>query len=466
MTESWNIAQLLDATEGRLLCGRTDVQVAGISIDSRTLKAGEAYVAIEGEKFDGHRFLEDVLPQASCLIVSKFDEQLHTDIAVILVDDTTEALGKLAAYHRLRMSCAVIAVTGSCGKTTTKDFIAQLVDEPEHVLKSFGNQNNHIGVPLTLLKLESHHRFAVVEMGTNHPGEIAYLASLVQPDAAVVTNVGPAHLEFLGSLMGVLHEKLSLLDSLHEGGVAFIPGDQLEVCLEAPDYVAEGVSIKKFGMGERCDIRAVELNSEDAQGMRMQLSDVTGMWYVPLAGAHNVENALAAIGVARYFGVPDSIIKERLKQSKVTSLRSEVLESAEVTILNDCYNANPLSCARALEVLSGLKVKRRVAVVGDMLELGAYAPSAHQAIGRLAAKLGIESVVAVGDYAEFVAQGVRELRSDGVNTFGTIEGLIEQLPQVFQSGDGVLVKGSRSLRLEQLTESLLAHYPKDNAIAN
>ncbi len=457
---SWTIQQLLEATGGQLVRAGTPRIVSGISIDSRRLAPGEAFVAIHGKRFDGHRFIEEAIHHsAACLIVSHVP--LLTDdtltIPTILVQDTTEALGELARFHRRRLGLPVIAVTGSCGKTTTKELIAHLLGDPETILKTTGTQNNHIGVPLTLLRLTSRHRMAVVELGSNHPGEIAYLASIAEPDAAVMTNVGPVHLEFLGSLMGVMQEKLSLLDSIGPDGSAILPGDQLDVCLEAPRHLGGQVRMVTFGTTERCDIQALDIQRSEG-GMSLRLRDRIEQWAIPLVGYHNVENALAAVACAWSLGVPLSVARERLLTFTPVPLRSEIVRCNGLTILNDCYNANPLSFARALETLRDLDTRRKIAIVGDMLELGPYTLSAHQAIGRLATQLGIDTVIAVGEYAESVARGVREVRANGVTTYRTVQELLDYLPTLLQRGDGLLVKGSRKLNLEQVTEFLLRRY--------
>ncbi|MBI2093149.1 MAG: UDP-N-acetylmuramoyl-tripeptide--D-alanyl-D-alanine ligase [Candidatus Omnitrophica bacterium] len=454
----WSIDALLEATQGELAYGSAHGQVESISIDSRELQPGEAFIAIRGERFDGHQFLSEAVRRgASCLVVSRWPLPVAGEKSlpsVIVVDETSKALGDIARFHRRRMDRPVIAVTGSCGKTTTKELIAHLLGSPETVLKTTGTQNNHIGVPLTLLRLRPEHEAAVIEMGSNHPGEIAYLASIAEPQMAVLTNVGPVHLEFFGSLLGVLYEKLSLFQAIPADGSVVLPGDQLDVCLEAPRYIGSGVRRVLFGTSDRCDLQALEIQRLSL-GMQLRLRDHYQSWNVPLAGYHNVENALAAIACAWTMGVPLSVAKEKLAYFESIPLRSEILHCGGLTILNDCYNANPLSSARALETLRELGVRRRVAVLGDMLELGEFAEAAHQAIGRLCAQLEIDVVLAVGSYAEHIATGVREKRANGVSTYGTVEALLKRLPGLLQSGDGLLVKGSRRLRLEQVTQFLL-----------
>ena len=456
----WSIRDILDATGGRLVRGDMAASISSLSIDSRRLRPGEAFLAIQGKRFDGHDFLEEAAHQgAACLVVSRVPGSSNGSgsLPLILVRDTTEALGHLARFHRRRLHPTVIAVTGSCGKTTTKELIAHLLGSPEAVLKTNGTQNNHIGAPLTLLRLTPAHRAAVVELGSNHPGEIAYLASIVEPDVVLITNIGPVHLEFFGSLMGVLQEKLSLLDAVPQDGSVVLPGDQLDICLEAPRHLNPHTRLVTFGTTDRCDLQAVDVRRAD-RGMVLRLRDHVSPWDVPLVGYHNVENALAALACAWAVGVPLSETRERLGSFQPVPLRSQIVQCDGLTILNDCYNANPLSFARALETLRDLGARRKVAIVGDMLELGPYASSAHQAIGRLAAQLGIDAVIAVGEHADEVAKGVREGRSGGIMTYRTVQELLPQLPAMLRRGDGLLVKGSRKLNLEQVTDFLVGHY--------
>lgn len=461
MTAPWTVRDILDATGGQLVRGHAAQPIRGITIDSRRLQMGEAYVAIQGKRFDGHRFLEEAAQAgAACLVVSHVPMATNGagSLPMVLVDDTSVALGDLARFHRRRMGQPIVAITGSCGKTTTKELIAHLLGGgPGDVLRTTGTQNNHIGVPLTLLRLTPEHRVAVVELGSNHPGEIAYLASIVEPTAAVLTNIGPVHLEFFGSLMGVLQEKSSLLNALPEDGAAVLPGDQLEICLEARSRLQESTRVVTFGSTDRCDIQALDVQRA-AEGMLVRLRDQMSQWTVPLVGYHNVENALAAIACAWAMGVPLSMAKDRLATFEPMPMRSQLLHCSSLTILNDCYNANPLSVARALETLRDLAVRRKVAIVGDMLELGEFAPSAHQAIGRMATRMGIDAVIAVGEFAGDVAQGVRESHPDAVTTYRTVQELLEALPAMLQAGDGLLVKGSRKLNLERVTDFLLHNY--------
>ncbi|MBI3087991.1 MAG: UDP-N-acetylmuramoyl-tripeptide--D-alanyl-D-alanine ligase [Candidatus Omnitrophica bacterium] len=425
-----------------------------MSIDSRALVPGDAFLAIPGPRFDGHDFLDEAVTRgAACLIVSRLPDP-RPPVPVIRVPDTIRALGDVAAFHRRRFAIPVIAVTGSCGKTTTKELLAHLLSQDHRVLKTTGTQNNHIGLPLTLLKLSAAHQAAVVELGSNHPGEIAYLARLAGPTVAVITNVGPAHLEFFGSLDVVRREKLSLLEALDPTGAAVIPGDQLEVLLHAKGRLAPGTTLLTFGTSDQCGVQGLDIRRE-ARGVSLAVRGVSGRFVIPLPGPHNVENALAALAGLQVLGIPLESVQERFASFAPIPLRSQLVQCDGLTIINDCYNANPLSFARALETLKGLEVQRRVVIAGDMLELGAIAPAAHQAIGRLAAELGIEMIVAVGRSSAEIVRGAAERGHTNTAAFPTVPELLERLPALIQSGDGVLVKGSRKMQLEHVTDALM-----------
>jgi len=483
---SWTVGQLLEATGGELVPppvwsagGRrlTGVSLAvgqqtsggmvtgnptlrpvsGISLDSRRLQPGEAFVAIRGLRFDAHDFLPEAIARgAACLIVARLPEPLPS-VATILVPDTVQALGAIAAFHRARCPIPVIAVTGSCGKTTTKELIAHLLQVSRRVLKTQGTENNHIGLPLTVLKLTASHEVAVVELGSNHPGEIAYLANIARPTVAVITNVGPAHLEFFGSLDGVRREKVSLVEALGPGGWAIVPGDQLDVLLEAKSRLAPGARLMTFGTSTQCGIQADDIRRED-RGLSMRVRDVPGRFALPLLGLHNLENALAALACVKALGIPLESVQEPLRRFEPLPWRSQLIQANGITIVNDCYNANPLSFARALEIFRDLSVRRKVLIAGDMLELGEDAPLAHQTIGRLATQVGVDVVVAVGSFAAEVAKGAATGDHITPMTCRTVEELQDLLPTILQAGDGLLIKGSRKLQLEQVTEFLLQRF--------
>ncbi len=454
---TWTVRQFVDAAGGALVLppgqSLSAAAIPGLGINSRTLPSGHAFLAIRGPRFNAHEFLEEAIARgASCVIVEERPVRAWP-VPAIIVPDTVQALGAIAAAHRRRFSLPVIAITGSCGKSTTKELLAHCLGT--RTLKTVGTQNNHIGVPLTLLQLTDAHDYAVVELGSNHPGEIAALASLVQPTVAVVTNIGPAHLEFFGSIQAIRREKLSLLDAVGAGGAAVLPGDQLEVLLEAKTHLHPQVRLLTFGTADHCGLQGLEIR-RDGPGFTLQVRDVPGTFTTPLPGFHNVENVLAALACVQALGRPVASVAEALRTAAALPMRSELIRCNGFTVLNDCYNANPLSFARALEALHDLPVARRVVIAGDMLELGASAPAAHEAIGRLAARYGVALVVAVGAFAAEVARGAAASPGTGTRTYRTVEELLAQLPAMVRDGDGILVKGSRKMGLEQVTAQLQA----------
>lgn len=451
----WTVGQLVAATRGELVTGDLAAGgVGGLSIDSRRIRPHDAFLAIRGPRYDGHAFVHDVAARgAACLIVSQLPDPIPP-VPTIVVPDTVRALGDVAAFHRRQFRIPVIAVTGSCGKTTTKELIAHLLSQDYQVLRTQGTQNNHIGLPLTLLGLSPSHDVAVVELGSNHSGEIAYLARIANPTMAVITNVGPAHLEFFGSLDEVRREKLSMLEFLEPKGTAILPGDQLEVLLQAKSRLGPQTTLLTFGTSSQCGIQGVDIRRENG-GLSVRLRDAEGRFFIPVPGSHNVENTLAALACVKALGISLEAVRNRLTSFSTLPLRSQLMRGQGVTVLNDCYNANPLSFARALETLKDLDVKRTVVVAGDMLELGEASQAAHEAIGRLAARLGIDVVVAVGSFSTAVAKGASESGRTTAVACGTVEELQQQLPAILREGDGVLIKGSRKLQLERVTDWLL-----------
>ncbi len=459
MTATWTLGQIAHATNGRLVGGNSQTPIRGVGLNSRTIEPGEMFVAIRGVRFDAHAFIPEAVQRgASAVLMSDASAAASSPVASIIVPDTTQAFADLARFHRQRFAIPVVAITGSCGKTTTKELLAGLLAERWRVLKTPLTENNHIGLPQTLLRLDGSYDAAVVELGSNHPGEIAHLAQTALPTVAAVTNIGPAHLEYFGSLMGVLKEKLSLIKALGPGGIAVVSGDQLEVVLEAKRRLHPEAMMITFGSNDRCDIQARDLRRLP-EGWSMRVRGVPGEFIVPLPGAHNAENALAALACARALGLSLDGLREPLQRVKSMPMRSEIIRGRGNTIiLNDCYNANPLSFSRALETLKEFDSSRRVVIAGEMLELGRYADSAHQAIARLAAQSGVDCLVAVGAYAQQMVRGASEFPATRALAFDSVDDIIVRLPELVREGDAVLVKGSRKFKLEHVVAALLARY--------
>ncbi|MGE0433571.1 MAG: UDP-N-acetylmuramoyl-tripeptide--D-alanyl-D-alanine ligase [Planctomycetota bacterium] len=466
--------------------------ISGISTDTRSIQPGDLFVALVGPNFDGHHYIREAFQRgAAAAIVSKGSSAPGAAGPVMVVHDTLQAYGDIAHWHRRYSHAKVIGITGTCGKTTTKELIAHLLganDDGGHhaVHRTKANHNNLIGVPQTLLGLRDSHRFAVVEMGTNAPGEIARLTQIVAPDAGVLTNVGAGHLDGLGSIEGVVREKSALLAGLTRDGVAIINFDCIH-SVAASHAVPACTRVIPFGLDARCEFRADGIavgngtTSFRLGGLATRLAPapatgrrgLSGLWrsrgrsasqgageatfLVPMPGLHNVNNALAAISVAWWAGVPFDAIRERLRTFQPPALRltrRELLDG-RLLLLDDCYNANPASMAGALSTLAQTVGRRRVAVLGQMNELGDMSEACHRQLGQSIARYGIELLITVGEQARIVAS---EARRNGVHAVHCEDACdaAELLPDMVADGDAVLVKGSRSVGLEIVGQTLTA----------
>jgi UDP-N-acetylmuramoyl-tripeptide--D-alanyl-D-alanine ligase len=427
----------------------------GYSIDSRTIVAGELFFAVRGERFDGHDFVAGAVERgAIAALVSRARVATLPDAALavplLIADDPLNALQALAAHVRRQWGKHVVAVTGSAGKTTTKEAIAAALGARFNVLKSQGNLNNGYGLPLQLLRLELEHEFAVVEMGMNHAGEIAALSRIATPDWGVVTNVGTAHMEnFADGQAGIARSKFELVASLPRNGVAFLSCDDPYVSQFGRDFSGKVVY---FGSGPCADPQIMAVN-EDENGLQVHFrsGEREGNVTLHLLGAHNAHNAMAALAVAREAGVPADTAAIALASLTAGDKRGEVLEISGATILNDSYNSNPEALRSMIRTLAARPALRRILVAGEMLELGDLGPQLHAACGKAAAAAGLDVVVGVRGNAQHLAAaacwgGVASLFLPDAETAG--QWLIENL----RKGDVVLIKGSRGVRLERAIE--------------
>ena len=458
----WTPDAILEATGGELLFGRPDRDFAGIAIDSRTIESDQFFVAIRGEVHDGHTFAQTVLEQGTGGIMidrAHVDQQpdfsRYADRALgIVVKDTTQALGALAAYHQRRCPASVIAITGSNGKTTTRAMTSAVVSQAFTTLSTIGNYNNEIGVPLSLLKLEPQHTWAVLELGMNHLGEISRLAQICDPHVGVITNVAPAHLEGLDTIEGVAQAKGELLDHVRSGGTVILNQDDPHVAA-----MAQRTSHTKlwYGLTEAAQVFATEVNtSPQGSAFALHLPGATAQVMLPIPGAFMVGNALAAAAVGHHLGLTIAQIKAGLEQFKPVAgrLNIQTLENG-ITLIDDTYNANPGSMKAALTTLQTLKGSQRsIFVAGDMLELGRQAAALHREIGAFAARSGIAALFATGPLAMHVADGARDggLAQASIH-IGEQTEIAQRLQQFARRGDWVLIKGSRGMRMENVVAS-------------
>jgi UDP-N-acetylmuramoyl-tripeptide--D-alanyl-D-alanine ligase len=431
------------------------VGITGVSTDSRQIKAGDLFFALRGPNFDGHQFIAEVFIAGAAGVVVEKSARLPEGVdmtRVLIVDDTVVALGKLAAYYREELACTVIAVTGSNGKTTTKEMISHVLGKRLRGRRSTKSFNNHIGVPLTLLAADVHDDFLVVEMGTNHPGEIDYLGNIVRPNIAVITNVGESHLEGLGTLDRVAAEKASLAKHVHTGGAIVVNGDR-ELLLRLISHPQ--AMVISFGMSEHNDMRITALTAETDR-VRFEVNN-RFPFELPVLGGHNAINCLAAIVVARRLGFEMADIAEALKDFALPAMRLELAIVGDYRVLNDAYNANPASMACALDVLRGFDTAgRRVFCCGQMLELGEKSEQFHRELGRSIGSANLGALVAVGAFARQMVDAAvaAGLDSGRAWAFDSAAEAGKALKNILRPGDLILVKGSRSMKMELLIDRM------------
>ena len=372
------------------------------------------------------------------------------DVSFISVNDSIRALGDIGNFHRSRFNIPIIGITGSNGKTTTKEMLSAILSKKFNTLKSFGTENNNIGVPLTLMRLNGEHKIAVLEMGTNHLGEIRRLSEIARPTAIIITNIGPSHLEYLEDVDTVLKAKLEALEYMDKDGKIILNAD--DDCLRTISSTPKTVW---FGFDKDADFYADKINLEP-DGINFRLN---GEWDISLGvlGRQNVHNALAAIACAWDFGVAIDDIKDALKEFKVPNMRMEVKRFGDIKIINDTYNANPQSMKQAIEALRDMVTEgRKVLVAGDMLELGTFSGRFHHLVGKQAAESGIDLIVAVGKLAEHVAEGAQEagMSQRKIKLCAVTKEACEKMGSFIKKGDTILVKGSRAMKMEGIVNEL------------
>lgn len=449
------ISELLSATQGRLLRGDPDLRVREISIDSRTIRRGEAFVAIKGDTFDGRDFIPAAVRKgASCIIASRPALPGRGPLpAVIAVDDTVRALGAIARFHRSRFDLPVISVTGSNGKTTTKEMIACVLSGKGRVLKNEGTKNNHIGVPVSIFGLTAGFDAAVLELGTNHFGEIGNLAGICRPNLGVITGIGAAHLEHFGSLQGVFREKRTLLDHLVAPSVAVLNADDrfLRPLVNRRGKKPFTVS---YGIDRQADFRGSA--TVYSSGRLSFLVNKKYRFRLSTAGYYNIYNALAAVAVGRVFGMGYREIALRLSAFEFPAGRLKLVTVGGIRFFDDTYNANPLSLAQALQALSWFAagaVGRRIFVMGDMLELGRESGSFHAQAGRQAARV-CDVFITVGKRSRLAARAAVSCGPGRTRVFSCDTSLEARDVLRRQVGPGrhdiVLVKGSRLMKMEEV----------------
>jgi UDP-N-acetylmuramoyl-tripeptide--D-alanyl-D-alanine ligase len=427
-----------------------DAQFKQVSIDTRTLQAGDLYWAIRGERFDGHDFIAQAKAKGAVgAIVSRPVNE--ADWPVITVCDTVKALGDYAHRHRQQYSLPIIALTGSCGKTTTKTLIAAILQQQGAALATFGNMNNDIGVPLTLLQLRHDHRYAVIELGANRAGDIAYTSALVEPQVALITNIGPAHIEGFGSLEGVARAKAEIYQSLSTTGIAIINADE--------PYAAQWLTqlptanVVTFGCEQPANVMAKYLGMDERGHARIAVScfDTRLELTLPLPGRHNIGNALAAIAACVAVDIPLATIERGLRQAPVVKGRLQPYShSSGALLIDDTYNANPSSVAAALRYIADLPGKK-ILVLGDLAELGPQTQTYHTELGQLANELHMDAVFTYGQNSCYTSQAF----AGQSQHFTDLPPLVDALGTYLAAGTVMLFKGSRSAQMEKVLHAVI-----------
>ena len=426
--------------------------VRGYSIDSRTVGPGELFFAVKGERLDGHDFVQQALDKGACAAVVREDQlgRYPKKARLLAVEDTLVALQTLATAVRKLWGKPLIAVTGSAGKTTTKEAIAHVLGVRFRVMKSVGNFNNHFGLPLMLLKLEPEYDVAVIEMGMSHAGEIRALAKIAEPEIGVVTNVAPVHLEFFDSLAGIARAKYELIESLPAHAVAVLNADDEYVSQFGRDFKGKVVM---YGTRTTADVRAERIESKGTEGVEFDvvIGDVRERARLALVGEHNVLNALAAVAVGIERGLKPAEAVAALASLVPADKRGQVLQVGNITVINDCYNSNPKALEAMVDALAAMAAKRRIVVAGEMLELGPAGEEMHRRAGEHIAEKKIDVLVGVRGLAQAMVEGAR-LAGTRAEFMATPEEAGEWLAREARDGDVVLLKASRGVKLEKALE--------------
>ncbi len=451
---NFKLSEILQIVDGQLIKGDTELTVSGISTDTRKIKQGDLFLALKGERFNGHQFLNEAVKAGASALLVMEDTDLDCGAPVIRTDDTLAAFGAIARFHRKRFKVPVIGITGSNGKTTTKDLVAAVLSQKYTVVKTEANFNNEIGLPLTLLGIDQKTEAVVVEMGMRGIGQIHNLATIAEPGIGIITNIGQAHLELLGSEANIAKAKAELIESLPTGGIAILNGDDPWIRqMPIPSRVRPiwfGLTHPELGYRAELD----EVNGDGTlfqvcgEGEKHQI-------FLPLPGRLNVYNALAAVVTGRILGLSFPEIWDGLSAPAMTGRRLKVFNHNQLRIIDDTYNASPASVKAAIEVLCQTAGRgRKIAVLADMLELGEASTGSHWEIGEYAANLGVDYLLAYGNFAEKYADGFNSITPGKAEYFSNKPELIRILKDLARPGDSILVKGSRGMKMEEVVEAL------------
>ena len=455
----FSMQEIVNATGGILLQGDSQSKIIGISIDSRQIKTGELFVAIKGERFDGHQFVEQAIQNGANGILIHENIDIPDGTAVIRVDNTLTALGDIARANRYKNTVPVIGITGSNGKTTTKDLVAGILEQSLKIIKNEGNYNNEIGLPLTLLKISQSTEAAVVEMGMRGIGQIKHLAEVAHPNIGIVTNIGLTHLELLGTQENIAKAKSELLEALPPDGLAILNGD--DPLVRRMGDITECRTVLYGIDSPGLDYRAGEIKIQNnGSQFKVYFKGESFGLFIPVPGRHNILNALAAVALAKELGLDNDTIKRGLAKSEISGKRLRIIQSHGSWIIDDTYNASPTSVKAALDVLAELDYgKRKIAILADMLELGSESAAIHHEIGEYAFHKGVQILWGHGNFAKeyvsgFLAQTPVGIENRNAEYYPDKTLLLKEINELVLPGDVVLVKGSRGMKTEDVVAVL------------
>ena len=447
-----NLQEIVKATKGALLKEADVKEIKAVSTDTRKIEEGTMFIALKGENFNGNNYVLDAFNKGAKIAIVdevKCDlNELKEDMALIKVQNTGRALMDLAKFYREKLGLKVVGITGSAGKTSTKDLVAAVLSDKYKVFKTKGNFNNEIGLPLMILELDSTYDVAILEMGMRGLGQIRELAEIASPDLGIITNIGISHIEILKTRENILKAKMEIATFFDKNNTLVVCGnDDFLGALPEAEY-----KIVKTGVGENFKIGAKNIALEELSSkFTVYDGEKEEEFSLDMPGEHNISNLMLGIAIAKELGVSFEEMKRGLKNIEATSMRLELIKKDGFSILNDCYNSSPVAVKSAIDVMKNIEGKRRIAVLGTMRELGHKSEEAHEEIGKYAKENGIEKVLCFGDFSENIKEGYGE----GCTVYENKEELIKDLLNIICEGDIILVKASRSLKFEEITKALL-----------
>lgn len=444
--------ETLKVSEIAKACGgeyNIDTEITSVAIDTRKIEKGCLFICIKGERFDAHQFIDEAFEKGAAAVM--ISEEIKLDKPYVKVDDTAKEMLALAGYYRSKFDIPVIALTGSVGKTTTKEFTHLVVNSKYKTIKTLGNLNNEIGLPQMLFMLDNSTEAAVIEMGMNHFGEIHRLSTAVKPTMGIITNIGVSHIENLGSREGILKAKLEILDGLKKGAPLLLNGDNdLLKTVKNDDY-----KIYFYAVDSDADFKAVDIiENLNSTSFTVQYFGKEQKITIPAIGKHNVYNALVAFAVGILLDIDADTAAMALRNYEPSGMRQKVVEINGITSIEDCYNASPDSMKAGITTLAGIKANKKIAVLSDMLELGDYSEQAHYAVGKMAAENKIDYLLCVGSDAKYIADGAKDGGLEKTFLFDSKQSLTDKLYRVAEKGDAVLFKASRGMKLEEVISEI------------